>query len=64
MLWLLFFAAVRVSELCNIEVTDVDLENCKIRIDWGKGAKDRYVLFGKSFATAVRTHIAAHPTNR
>lgn len=30
----------------------------------GKGAKDRYVLFGKSFATAPRTHVAAHPTNR
>ena len=64
MLRLLFFTAVRVSELCNIEVTDVDLENCKIRIDQGKGAKDRYVLFGKSFATALRTHVAAHPKNR
>lgn len=30
----------------------------------GKGAKDRYVLFGKSFATALRTHIAAHPKHR
>jgi site-specific recombinase XerD len=64
MLRLLFFTAVRVSELCNIEVTDVDLENCKIRIDQGKGSKDRYVLFGKSFATALRTHVAAHPKNR
>src|SRR5262249_7560405 len=26
--------------------------------------KDRYVLFGKSFATALRPHIAAHPKNR
>jgi len=64
MLRLLFFTAVRVSELCNIEVADVDLENCKIRINQGKGSKDRFVLFGKSFATALRTHIAAHPQNR
>jgi len=64
MLRLLFFTAVRVSELCNIEVTDIDLENCKIRVNQGKGDKDRYVLFGKSFATALRTHIAAHPKNR
>jgi len=64
MLRLLFFTAVRVSELCNIEVADVDLENCKIRINQGKGSKDRYVLFGKSFATALKTHIAAHPENR
>ena len=45
-------------------MTDVDLENCKIRINQGKGSKDRFVLFGKPFATALRTHIAAHPKNR
>jgi len=64
MLRLLFFTAVRVSELCSIAVADVDVEACKIRINQGKGDKDRYVLFGKSFATAIRTHIAAHPNNR
>lgn len=64
MLRLLFYTGVRVSELCGIEVAHVDLEQCKIRIEHGKGDKDRYVLFGKSFATALRTHIAAHPDNR
>lgn len=64
MLRLLFYTAVRVAELCSIEAADVDLEACKIRVNRGKGSKDRYVLFGKSFATALRTHIAAHPKNR
>jgi integrase/recombinase XerD len=64
MLRLLFYTGVRVSELCTIEVSQVDLETCKIFIELGKGSKDRYVLFGKGFATALRTHIAAHPTNR
>ena len=64
MLRLLFQTAVRVSELCGIQVCDIDLENHKIRINGGKGDKDRYVLFGKSFSTALRTHIAAHPSNR
>ncbi len=64
MLRLLFFTAVRVSELCNFGISDVDLEVCKIRVNQGKGSKDRYVLFGKGFATALRTHIAAHPNNR
>ncbi len=64
MLRLLFFTAVRVSELCNFGVSDVDIEACKIRVNQGKGSKDRYVLFGKGFATALRTHIAAHPHNR
>jgi integrase/recombinase XerD len=64
MLRLLFYTGVRVSELCKMQIVEVDLENHKIRIEQGKGSKDRYVLFGKSFATALRTHIAAHPQNR
>lgn len=64
MLRLMFFTAVRVSELCKMQVAEVDLEAFKIRINQGKGSKDRYVLFGKMFATALRTHIAAHPNNR
>jgi integrase len=64
MLRLLFYTAVRVSELCAIEISDIDLENCKIFVNQGKGSKDRYVLFGKSFAMAIRAHIAAHPDNR
>lgn len=64
MLRLLFYTGVRVSELCGVLVADVDLETCRIRINQGKGSKDRYVLFGKTFATALRTHVAAHPQNR
>jgi integrase/recombinase XerD len=64
MLRLLFFTGMRVSELCNTEVKDVDLESCRIRVNQGKGGKDRTVLFGKSFAVALRTHIASRPDNR
>jgi integrase/recombinase XerD len=64
MIRLLFYSGMRVSELCNTEVSDVDLEACRIRVNQGKGGKDRTVLFGKSFAVALRTHIASHPDNR
>jgi integrase/recombinase XerD len=64
MLRLLFYTGVRVSELCGIEIAHIDLDQFKIFIEQGKGAKDRYVLFGKTFATALRAHIAAHPDNR
>ena len=39
MLKLLFYTAIRVSELVRIETTDVDLDHCKIFIDQGKGQK-------------------------
>jgi len=32
MLRLVFYSGVRVSELCRMDVADVDLEACKIRI--------------------------------
>jgi len=64
MLRLLFFTGMRVSELCNTQVSDVDLEACRITVVQGKGSKDRVVLFSKSFAVALRTHISAHPANR
>ena len=58
LLKLLFYTAVRASELVHIEVGDVDLEACKIFINCGKGAKDRYILFPASF------HRSTTPRNR
>src|SRR3984893_4496096 len=60
LLKLLFYTAVRVSELVHIEVGDVDLDACKILINRGKGAKDRYILFPASFRLVLTVHI--HPS--
>jgi len=64
MLKLLFYTAVRVSELANIRVEDVDLGACKIFIEQGKGAKDRYILFPESFRLILKTYLAANSANR
>ena len=61
---LLFYTAVRVSELVHIEVGDVDLEACKTFINRGKGAKDRYILFPASFRLVLKSHLHAAPRNR
>lgn len=64
MLKLLFYTAVRVSELVNIRVDDVDLDACKIFIDSGKGDKDRYILFPESFRLILKAHLVASLENR
>ena len=64
MLRLLFFTAIRVSELVNIKISDVDLGNCKIFIDQGKGSKDRYILFPTSFRLILSSHLQADPRNK
>src|SRR5262249_52029670 len=63
MLKLLFYTAVRVSELVGIRVEDVDTQQCKIFINRGKGSKDRYLLFPKGFRLVLRTHLKANPKN-
>ena len=39
MLKLLFYTGLRVSELVNIKISDIDIKNNKIFINQGKGAK-------------------------
>jgi integrase/recombinase XerD len=64
MLKLLFYTAVRVSELVHIRVADVDTQQCKIFINQGKGGKDRYILFPEGFCLVLRAHLQANPQNR
>lgn len=49
MIKLLIFTGVRNAELANIRLMDVDLQSRRIRIQQGKGSKDRYVLIPQSF---------------
>jgi site-specific recombinase XerD len=63
MLKLLFYTAVRVSELVRIRVDDVDVEGCRIFIDQGKGSKDRYILFPTGFRLVLKSHLKANPKN-
>jgi integrase/recombinase XerD len=64
MLRLLFYTAVRVSELVNISVDDLDLEGGRIFIASGKGDKDRYILFPDSFRLTLKAYCEANPDNR
>ncbi|MBV9034231.1 MAG: tyrosine-type recombinase/integrase [Acidobacteriaceae bacterium] len=64
LLKLLFYTAVRVSELVRIEVGDVDLDACQIFIKRGQGAKDRYILFPASFRLVLKSHRKGTPRHR
>lgn len=52
MLELLYASGIRVSELCGLDVDDVDLSGRLLRV-MGKGAKERAVPFGVPAAAAV-----------
>jgi integrase/recombinase XerD len=41
----LLYTGIRVQELVNIKIDDLDFDRCQIRINKGKGSKDRIVPF-------------------
>lgn len=57
MLKTLLYTGVRVSELINIKLSDINLEACQIRVNQGKGKKDRIVPFPIQFREVFGVHI-------
>jgi integrase/recombinase XerD len=52
----LLYTGVRVSELVDIRLVDVDFDRCQIRINKGKGGKDRVVPFPSAFKETLALH--------
>ncbi|PCI36373.1 MAG: integrase [Thiotrichales bacterium] len=53
----LIYTGVRVSELINIKLYDIELDEYQIRINQGKGSKDRIVPFPRSFRELLSIQI-------
>lgn len=60
---LLYSSGLRISEACNLKMTDIDMENMTITVE-GKGGRQRLVPFGeksleilKKYMTESRTEI-------
>jgi len=54
---MLYASGLRVSELVNLDLTDLNLGTAEIRV-WGKGAKERVVLMGRPAVAALRSYIS------
>jgi integrase/recombinase XerC len=54
---LLYATGLRVSELCSIELNDIDLYNQKIKV-LGKGNKERIVFFGEFCSNILNTYLS------
>lgn len=57
MIKLLIFTGVRNAELAGVRLKDVDVNGYQLRIEQGKGKKDRYVLFPKSFRGELAQYL-------
>ena len=54
---LLYASGIRVSELVNLDMEQVNFDTYEIRV-WGKGSKERVVLMGIPAAEALRTYLS------
>jgi integrase/recombinase XerC len=54
---LLYASGLRVSELANLDLGEINLDTNEIRV-WGKGSKERMVLMGEPAAEALRNYLS------
>lgn len=55
---LLYATGLRVSELCDLSVGDVDIKRGVLRVQHGKGGKERWVPVGKPALAALASYRA------
>ncbi len=54
---LAYSSGVRLNELCKLKIKDIDSERMQIRIENGKGRKDRYTILSKKALKILREYF-------
>jgi site-specific recombinase XerD len=60
MLMVAYSAGLRVSELVNLRIEDIDAERHQIRVQQGKGKRDRYTLLSTKALAAITIYRKAY----
>lgn len=59
-----YAAGLRVSELCSLKVSDIDVARMMLRVRAGKGGKDRYTLLSPLLLSTLRSYCKRyHPSD-
>ncbi len=61
MFQVLFCACLRSSELCNLDISDIDINNLSVRIVEGKGGRDGYAFLNHECARNLKLYLSVRP---
>ena len=61
---LIYSCGLRISELINLELRDIDIERRQLLICQGKGRKDRYIILAESFLPLMRNYLTTFQPER
>ena len=56
MIEMLYATGMRISELVNLKITDVDMKRCVVKV-FGKGSKERLVPFGETALDSLKSYF-------
>jgi site-specific recombinase XerD len=56
-----FFACLRASEICNLDIRDLDLDRLTLRVVEGKGGKNAVLYLSDDASAALRSYLAVRP---
>ena len=57
MIEMLYATGMRISELVNLKMTDVDMKRCVLKV-FGKGSKERLVPFGETALDSLKAYLS------
>ena len=57
LLMTIYSGGLRISEAVNMKIKDIDSKRMQIRIEQGKGKKDRYTLLGRETLRVLRKYV-------
>lgn len=57
---LIYSAGLRIGELLNLKIRDIDSDRMQIRIHQGKGQKDRYSLLSPKVLLLLREYVSEY----
>jgi len=59
----IYSGGLRISELINLKIKDIDSNRMQIRVEQAKGKKDRYTLLGQKTLEVLRSYVKQYKPN-